>query len=101
MFQKVKAKVVELIEEIEVHMLDTAIGADAEVLSALGTLQAAAKQYRALVEAKLGDKEQGEPQPVEPPPAEPAQEAKGDASESEAPTPATGNAEAPEPEAQP
>ena len=101
MFQKVKTKAVELIEEIKVHAAEVVINADAKVTAALGNLAAAAKQYRALVEAKLGDKEQGEPQPVEPPPAEPAQEAKGDASESEAPTPATGNAEAPEPEAQP
>lgn len=87
MIQKVKAKVSELIEEIELHAVDGVLAIDAEISSALGNLQAAAQHAHALIEAKLGDSEESEPQPVDaagdviPPPGEPAQEGKGDASE--------------------
>ena len=97
MIQQVKAQAVKLIEEIELHAVDGVLALDAELSAALGNLQAGAKQFRALVEAKLGDFEESEPQPVDaegkpvlPPeqaapvekaPEEPAQEAKGDATE--------------------
>lgn len=65
MIQNVKAQAVKLIEEIELHAVDGVLALDAELSAALGNLQAGAKQFRALVEAKLGDAEEVKPAPAE------------------------------------